>query len=129
MRKLTIEVPVLPPRELNPNFRGHWAEVHRATAEFKRATSLSIPHQVKGAPPLLTKAQLSITFVIRNLRYCKDPDNAIASLKPAIDACVDAGILEDDSSTYLSIKELIVWQVDKQRAPATILEFTEVENT
>lgn len=130
MKKVTIEIPILPPKELNPNYhaRGHWAQRYRAKSEFKQATTLSIPHQVKGSPPLMKRAQLSITFVIPSLRHARDPDNAIASLKPAIDACVEAGILQDDSHTHLSIKELLLWQVDKERAPLTILEFTEVEN-
>lgn len=125
--KVVITIPMLPPKELSPNFRGHWGQRYRATSEFKGFAKVSIPLQVRGRPPHLDKAEISITFVIPNQRHYRDPDNAFACLKPAIDACVDAGILVDDGPERLFLKPPIVWKVDREKAPMTILEFTEKE--
>lgn len=123
--RVVITIPMLPPKELSPNFRGHWAEVYEGKALLKAMTKLMIPHPVRGVPPLLSNAELYITFIIPNRRHFRDTDNAIASLKPAIDACVDAGIIVDDSPDHLSIQSPITWQVNRFMGPATILEFQE----
>ena len=74
------------------------------------------------------KAEVSVTFVIRDRRGYKDIDNALASLKPAIDGCVDAGVIPDDSDECLSYRLPIMYEVNKERAPMTILEFREVKD-
>lgn len=127
MTILQIVIPILPPKELSPNYWGHWTQRHRATTEFKGFTRVCIPYQVVGDYPLFPKAELSVTFIIPNRRHYRDPDNAFACLKPAIDACVDAGVLQDDDPQHLLLKSPIEWQINKEKAPMTILEFKEVE--
>jgi len=123
---MRIEVPMLPPRELNPNWHGHWAKKARATEAYKKAVYYSALHYLTPFVPQFKKAEVKITFVIRDKRGYKDADNAIASLKPAIDACVMAGVIPDDSDEYLQYRLPIMYQVDRDRAPITILEFKEV---
>jgi crossover junction endodeoxyribonuclease RusA len=70
---------------------------------------------------------VEVSFIIRNKKQIRDTDNALAALKAGIDGCVDAGIVKDDSPEYLTYKMPIKWEVDKQRAPLTVLTFREIE--
>ncbi len=122
---MRVEIPMLPPHVLSPNARSHWAEKALATKRF-RQTAFYVAHQerqkwLQGHE----KAELSITFIIRDRRGYKDPDNALACLKPAIDGCVDAGIIPDDSDEHLRIELPIMYEINKEKAPMTILEFKE----
>ncbi|GAI42808.1 unnamed protein product, partial [marine sediment metagenome] len=58
--------------------------------------------------------------------YIKDDDNAIASIKPALDGCVLAGIVADDNPEHLRILP-VVWNIDRTKDEATILEFIELD--
>ena len=122
-QEMIIKIPMLPPRECSPNFRGHWTKKARASKTL-REFAMVYALQCSGfARPGYEKAELSITLVVRDSRYYRDPDNMIASLKPAIDGCVDAGIIKDDSDKHLLYKMPILYEIDKERAPLTILEF------
>jgi len=126
---MRVEIPMLPPRELNPNFHGHWAKKAKATRDFKTAAFYCAqPHRgsvFRGS--MFIKAEVSITFVIRDGRGYKDTDNALSALKPAIDGCVAAGLIFNDDDQHLRYKLPIMYEIDKDRAPMTILEFKEVK--
>lgn len=94
---------------------------------FRNAAIVCALNDSKFSHPQYKKAEVSVTLVIPDSRYKRDQDNALASLKPAIDGCVDAGIILGDSTQYLSYKMPIIWQVDKERSPMTILEFEGLE--
>lgn len=76
-----------------------------------------------GVFPNYERALLTITYQVPSMRYIKDDDNAIICAKAAIDGCVLAGIIVDDSPDKLQILR-IVWDVGK-KDKATILEFSE----
>jgi hypothetical protein len=124
---MVIKVPMLPAKELNPNWKGHWAQRARAAKTLREATYLCALMQSKNTRPGYKKAEVSVKFLVRDWRYIRDADNALASLKPAIDGCVDAGIIQDDSPDCLSYRLPFMWVKDREQAPAIILEFKEVE--
>ncbi|KKL85242.1 hypothetical protein LCGC14_1956660 [marine sediment metagenome] len=115
---------MVPGRELSANYKGHWSKKAKLVKIFKDA-AYYCALQANPERITLSKASVELTFVVPDLRYVKDPDNAIASVKAAIDGCVLAGIVPDDSSEYLSYRMPIMWEHDKTRAPLTILEFKE----
>jgi len=123
--KIMIKIPMLPPRELNPNARVHWSEKARCTNEFRAYTKFYALEQTRFARPCLEKASVKVTLVIPRNRRKRDIDNLIASLKPAIDGCIDAGIIRDDNPDCLTWDSDIEYEVDKARAPLTVLEFKE----
>jgi len=127
MNKVEINIPLLPPKEVSPNFRGHWHLVSQAKRTFKEATRLSIPLEARSNPPKFASAKLSVSFTIPDRRHYKDTDNALACLKSAIDACVVAGILVDDKRYNLSLNPDIEWVVDKNKAPLTTLTFEKIK--
>lgn len=105
----TIRLP-LPPKECQPNARVHWAARWRAGQRHKtraRSASSRIVEHL-GTSPLIMKASVKITFY-HKIRRRRDPDNALASMKAAIDGLVESGLLGDDSQlTYLPVEFRLV---------------------
>lgn len=123
---MKVEIPLLLPKEANPNWRGSWQAKAKATKVFREAAFYcAVNARLDGVGPF-HKARLKITLVVPSQRYFRDPDNTLASLKPALDGCVDAQLIKDDSDVNLLIQLPILWVVDKEKAPLTILEFEEV---
>ena len=104
----------------------NWSRKAKATRLLRAAAWACALNDSDCARPEYEMAEVSITLVIRDGRYYRDPDNMIASLKPAIDGCVDAGIIKDDSDAHLRYRLPILYEVNKERTPLTILEFREV---
>jgi Holliday junction resolvase RusA-like endonuclease len=121
---------MLPPSELSPNARCHWVERYRASQDFHNAVYYSCFDAARN--PYLTpvspidpykKARLNLTFVFPQGRR-RDKDNLVSMFKPGLDALVKIGLLRDDDSEHLTIGEVKV-EVDKERAPLTIIELEE----
>ncbi len=118
-----INIPMLPPSECSPNFRGHWAKKAKAVKVLREAAMMCALNDSNFARPKYDKAEVSITLVVRDARYYRDPDNMVASLKSAIDGCVDAGIIKDDSEKHLRYRLPIMYEINKEKTPLTILNF------
>ena len=121
-----IEIPMLPPKECSPNARVHWARKARAAKAYRTAANACALAASQLARPQWSKAELFITIIISDKRHIRDTDNAIASIKPAVDGCVDAGIIEDDNPECLIYRTPVLYQVDREIAPMTILEIKKV---
>jgi crossover junction endodeoxyribonuclease RusA len=93
---MAVELP-LPPKELSPNARCHYHAKARAVKEY-RTTSAIYAREAMGRYPAphLESARIKATFLFETNRR-RDPDNLLASLKPAFDGLRDAGILKDDN--------------------------------
>jgi crossover junction endodeoxyribonuclease RusA len=123
---MRIEVPMLPPKELSPNARVHWAVKDRARAELHRAVyycCMEARHKFNSLP--IRKAKLDLTFVFAQKRK-RDIDNLRASFKAGQDALVNAGLIVDDSSEFLELGAINI-EIDKTRSPLTIIELEEGE--
>ena len=104
MNLLAIEIPI-PPRTLSPNGRAHFHAKGRAR-RVQRDTSRMAALAALGRNPQLRwhDATVSVTWYAKSARW-PDTDNAIGSLKGAIDGLVDAGVLiDDDRLTWLPIE-------------------------
>jgi Holliday junction resolvase RusA-like endonuclease len=117
--KQIIEIPMLPPRALNPNGGAHWATKRKIAEPLKQAIAL----ESKRLEPVKGKVLITITFVTAQIRR-RDGDNWLASMKPLIDTLVKTGFLPDDDSASVSYAP-VQFRVDKAQAPKTILEVME----
>lgn len=124
--RIVVEIPGLPAPELSPNYRGHWSRKARATRDFRQLGFVAAKEACHFEPPYYDKALLRITFVAPSRAYIRDDDNAVSSIKPALDGCVDAEIIKDDSPRHLRILQ-VVWNIDKHKEKETILEFIKQE--
>jgi len=119
---IKVEIPLLPGPGLNPNYHGHWRKRYHDSKILKR----SAYYCTKAANPediTLDPATVQVTFKVRDWRFARDADNAIASVKSAIDGCVMAGLLPDDKTENLQYRLPVMFEKDKELAPMTILEF------
>lgn len=111
-RRITIQLP-LPPVELQPNSRSHWALKNRIFQAYKQEAIVAAhPHKFDARtlklPPLRTPVELRLLFLYKVDRR-HDEDNLLGSVKAALDGFVSAGLLFDDDSKHLRVKG-IEWQ-------------------
>jgi crossover junction endodeoxyribonuclease RusA len=92
---ITITMP-LPPRELWQNSRCHWARRSKIGAKAKDAAYVKSLAKIGRKPPPKWKAGTLDTVWYWPDKRRRDPMNALAALKHAIDGMVLAGVLEDD---------------------------------
>jgi crossover junction endodeoxyribonuclease RusA len=96
---VTFTLP-LPPRELSPNARVHWAKKAKATRDYRYDAKVEGWRVVPASQrPGWTEA-IATTVVFAPNRRRRDRDNLLASLKSAFDGLVDAGILADDAGLH-----------------------------
>jgi len=100
---VTIVLP-LPPRVLSPNHmvgsrRGRFAKAAAARKYREIAREATLATGVESGP--WEHATIQATFYHATRRR-RDDVNALASLKPAYDGIVDAGLIEDDDSKHLT---------------------------
>ena len=90
----------LPPRELSPNFRSHWAKKAKAVKYYREQAWARA--RIEAPRPFLEwkRATLRTTWYLPDARR-RDPDNLMASLKAAIDGLVDARVLADDNGLII----------------------------
>jgi crossover junction endodeoxyribonuclease RusA len=115
---LTIELP-LPPKELSPNARVHWARKADRVKWYRgRAWAEALAAQGRNVRGW-KRATVQLTFY-RKTRGRIDTDNALASCKALFDGLTDAGVIEDDCGlTHLPVK------IDKDKDnPRVVVELT-----
>ncbi len=130
---MKIEVPQLPGEELSPNARVHWTGRHQASSIYGQAVfycCVDVLNRLERLPwrlgfPPFRRPRLDLTFVFREYRE-RDEDNLRAQFKPGQDAIVRAGLIEGDSAEQIILGKISI-EVDKERAPLTIIELQEAE--
>jgi len=101
-KRIIITLP-LPPRELSPNARSHWAVKAAATRRYRQWAWAEAVATAGGTGDRWPQATAKATFFFRQRRR-RDRDNLLASLKAAFDGLADAGIISDDSGlTHLPV--------------------------
>ena len=103
--RVSVELDLpMPPRELSPNYRGHWGKIAGYKKSYRDhclVLAKSVMWRQKrlypkdGEFPLALPVVAEVTFTFPDRRR-RDQDNALASLKAAWDGLVDAGLLADD---------------------------------
>jgi len=94
MNSITIILP-LPDPALSPNARVHWTEKAKAVKSYRFEAKCKV--MAKTPRRLMWgKASYKASFHFKDSRR-RDADNAIASLKSALDGVADAGLVINDS--------------------------------
>lgn len=118
-RAWTIELPVTD-KPLTLNDRLHWAAKARRTAEFRDMTFLMAVHQ---QIPKLDYARITLRVFPPDRRQ-RDEDNLVATLKPCIDAIVDARVLPNDTPEFVTSR-VVLMDYDGHRVWRYLLEIRE----
>lgn len=89
---LMITLPI-PPKELSPNARVHWA-VKAKHAKASRQIAAMLGKQ--AGSPKYTRANVRIVWY-KPTKRSRDSDNSLAMCKSFCDGLADAGIIKNDS--------------------------------
>jgi hypothetical protein len=125
---------MLPGEELSPNARVHWVSRYQSSKIYGQAVfycCVNVCNRLERLPwrpgfPPFRRPRLDLTFVFSEYRE-RDEDNLRAQFKPGQDAIVRAGLIEGDSTEQIVLGKISI-EVDKERAPLTIIELEEVED-
>jgi Holliday junction resolvase RusA-like endonuclease len=98
MRQFTLELPAGLP-VWNANSRGHHMQRAEAVAQWR--ASVGWQARANKLPVGLDIVDVELMMIPADRRR-RDPDNLAGVLKPCLDALVDVGVLEDDSSTHVA---------------------------
>lgn len=99
----------LPPGQLSPNARGHWAKKDRAVKAYRTLAANAV--RLVGRVPEWPGATMAAVLYMPTANT-PDDDNAAASLKAARDGIADAGLVQDDK--HIRALPTLV-QVDRER--------------
>ena len=102
-KSLTVTIPVRP-YSLNAERTQHWSERASRTSEVRGWAKLAAISAMgsKGGPYFTAPVIVMVHPFALNRRYRQDVGNCYSSFKSALDGCVDAGVIVDDSDQYLS---------------------------
>lgn len=90
---MRVELPWINP-VLSPNARTHWAKLSRAKKKA-RQDAATVCSGYRGEKPSSGPVRVSLTFCAPDKRR-RDLDNAIASMKAALDGVSDALGIDDN---------------------------------
>lgn len=106
-RVFTLELP-LPPIQASPNGRFHWEARARATRLYREVCGQFVQAQI-GRRRVAGQITVDLDFYLARkllpdtFYRPRDRDNAIASIKAAIDSLKDANLITNDSKKHLNI--------------------------
>lgn len=83
---------------LNMNDRHHWARKARLVAEVRETAGWAVRAANIGRHQ---RVKIELHYQPRTVRG-RDSDNLAATYKPCVDACVDAGVIPDDTDEFVS---------------------------
>ena len=116
-----------PPKELSPNWTGHYQRKASATKAYREdcgwmaKTQVQPNQDIHTDPPLNSPVLATTTFYVTDKRR-RDIGNMEAALKPLWDGIVDAGILADDDYKHLRHGESKVVVGDERRVEVRLEE-------
>lgn len=123
---MRIEISQVPPPEYSLNWRGAWPQRYQAGRVYDLAvfyTCVDLRNRLGDNFVQIQVARLDLT-VVYSVERVRDRDNIISMFKPGLDAIVRARLIAGDDSKRLHWGEVNV-EVDKDRAPLTIIELRE----
>lgn len=102
----------LPPKELSPNARVHWARKQRVVREYREMAKVAAQLAIgREAAPRWERATVQATFYFR-VRRRRDMDNLSGWCKQNFDGLADAGVVANDSGfTHLPVRV----EIDRDR--------------
>lgn len=134
MRTLSVSLS-LPSPKLSPNARTHWRSMakHKAQARADAKILTLAAMQASKLKFPFGKCEVRMVWYMGGAQSGykpRDKQNAIASLKYALDGCIEAGVLPDDSHRWLDFGPVTFLRTKKEHGgrSAVVLVFTELNN-
>lgn len=90
----------LPPKELHPNARPHWAAKAKAAKLYRSTVLVDVISALSDIPSRMGKATLSLHYFVPTA-HDHDDDNLAAWFKAGRDGLADAGLVANDKDIRL----------------------------
>lgn len=111
MTAITFDVP-LPPRGCSPNGQhGHWSTTSKARRQYR--AEVLIHALVAAGPHARAKESRKVSLLFgtkdgrkRRNYQPRDVPNAVSAFKAGFDGLTDAGLLVDDSRTWMELGDV-----------------------
>ena len=84
-------------KSLSLNDRMHFRVKAKMVAKWRQETKEAL---VEAGVPPCGRVKATLIYIPATRRR-RDPDNLVASFKPAVDALVDAGVVPDDTEEFV----------------------------
>ena len=118
-----MTIPVRP-FSLNAERSQHWSARASRTSDVRGWAKLAAISAmgVSGRPYFPVPVVVTVYPFALNRRYRQDVGNCYTSFKSALDGCVDAGVIVDDSDQYLSAVTFYAHQFGRDEMTLTFEE-------
>lgn len=120
MKPLVLTLPLPAPR--NTSADRHWARRHKRVQAYYERCDFAVLMNRIALPPTPWPAVLASAVVYP--RGENDQDNLLARLKPMIDWCVRAGIVEDDRPRSWRWERIPAQHVQRREDAHVVLSLT-----
>jgi Holliday junction resolvase RusA-like endonuclease len=125
MKKYSLIIPEVPPKEIRGNSRAHWRTVRKINRERREQGRLLILELMEGNDVKTIPDRVLISYEFYHWKPI-DLDNLIFGMKSTLDGIVDSGIVLDDAPHLAKIEAEFFKEKKKDNNSRTIITISEI---
>ena len=125
MKKYSLTLPEVPPKEIRGNSRAHWRTVRKINRQRREEAKLLILELMQGGDVKTIPERVLISYEFYHWKPI-DLDNLIFGMKSTLDGIVDSGIVLDDAPHLAKIEAEFFKEEKKDNNSRTIITISEM---
>ena len=125
MKKYSLTLPEVPPKEIRGNSRAHWRTVRKINRQRREEAKLLILELMQGRDVKTIPERVMISYEFYHWKPI-DLDNLIFGMKSTLDGIVDSGIVLDDAPHLAKIEAEFFKEEKKDNNSRTIITISEM---
>lgn len=125
MKKYSLTLPEVPPKEIRGNSRAHWRTVRKINRQRREEAKLLILELMQGKGVKTIPERVMISYEFYHWKPI-DLDNLIFGMKSTLDGIVDSGIVLDDAPHLAKIEAEFFKEEKKDNNSRTIITISEM---
>jgi hypothetical protein len=125
MKKYSLTLPEVPPKEIRGNSRAHWRTVRKINRQRREEAKLLILELMQGRGVKTIPERVMISYEFYHWKPI-DLDNLIFGMKSTLDGIVDSGIVLDDAPHLAKIEAEFFKEEKKDNNSRTIITISEM---
>ena len=125
MKKYSLTIPEVPPKEIRGNSRAHWRTVRKINRQRREEAKLLILELMQGKGVKTIPERVMISYEFYHWKPI-DLDNLIFGMKSTLDGIVDSGIVLDDAPHLAKIEAEFFKEEKKDNNSRTIITISEM---
>ena len=125
MKKYSLTLPEVPPKEIRGNSRAHWRTVRKINRQRREEAKLLILELMQGRGVKTIPERVMISYEFYHWKPI-DLDNLIFGMKSTLDGIVDSGIVLDDAPHLAKIEAEFFKEQKKDNNSRVIISIKEI---